>query len=457
MGIVTVNVSQTIAPAPSQLQKTGAFISQGGTTLSAGTRALLQSSADLTALLQPAKAITSLAWSGSVVTVTTAAPHGLTNGDTLPVTIAGATPSGYNGSYTATVTGASTFTYPLVSNPGSETIPGTYILNDVAELISMNSTFFAQGSQQAVYVLELGPGTPAEGVTALGTYITANPGVFYAYLVPALWSGEATFKTFAALFTALTAKTYFYTLMTLGNYAGFANTLKSVFGEVPAPATPATEFTVAAAFFKALNYKPSSTNKVTPMAYSYQFGVTPYPTAGNVSTLASLLAANVNYVGTGAEGGLSNLVLFNGTTKDGRDFSYWYSVDWAAINIDTNVAAAVINGSNNPQNPLYYNQDGINRLQAVIASTMATGVTYGMVFGTPIQVQMDPSDFTTAVQNGQFAGLTAINAQPFLAYSAANPNDYAAGLYSGFQVAFTPNRGFKQIVIGVNVSDFITS
>ena len=35
--IVTVNVSQTIAPAPSTLQKTGAFISQGGTNTSAGT------------------------------------------------------------------------------------------------------------------------------------------------------------------------------------------------------------------------------------------------------------------------------------------------------------------------------------------------------------------------------------------------------------------------------------
>ena len=32
--IVTVNVTQTAAPAPSTLQQTGAFVSQGATTLS---------------------------------------------------------------------------------------------------------------------------------------------------------------------------------------------------------------------------------------------------------------------------------------------------------------------------------------------------------------------------------------------------------------------------------------
>ena len=56
--IVTVQVSQTIAPTPNQLQKTGALISQGGTTLSTRTYSLLTQLADLTPLLAAALSVT---------------------------------------------------------------------------------------------------------------------------------------------------------------------------------------------------------------------------------------------------------------------------------------------------------------------------------------------------------------------------------------------------------------
>jgi len=39
--IVNVVVTQQVASAPNQLQQTGAFVSQGGTTLAAGTTQLL--------------------------------------------------------------------------------------------------------------------------------------------------------------------------------------------------------------------------------------------------------------------------------------------------------------------------------------------------------------------------------------------------------------------------------
>lgn len=44
----------------------------------------------------------------------------------IPVTISGASPSGYNGTYTATITGPQNFTFPLASNPGATTAVGTY-------------------------------------------------------------------------------------------------------------------------------------------------------------------------------------------------------------------------------------------------------------------------------------------------------------------------------------------
>lgn len=453
--IVTVNVTQTVAPSPSTLQETGALISQGATNTAVGTMSLLTQLSDLTPLLNAPAAITSLTWLASVVTATTTAPHGLPTGQTIELTIAGATPSAYNGTVACTITGASTFTYPLVSDPGAETVPGTWVTIGRAELTAMATTFFAQGSQQAVYVLELGPGDPAHGVTELTTLIGASPQFFYSYLVPRGWADESTFITMLASYEALDKKTYFFVTVIQGNYTSFTALMKCAFCLIEAPSIPATEFSCAAPFFVSLHYRPSSTNKVTPFAFSYLFGVTRYPTVGNSSLLATLKAAFINWVGTGAEGGISNACLFWGTTKDGNDFTYWYSVDWVQINGDEDIANAVINGSNNPQNPLYYNQDGINRLQAVAVNLLTSGISFGLVLGDIVQTQLDSSPFQQALDSGKYAGKTVINAVPFINYSKANPGDYSIGRYAGLTVAYVPARGFTQIVFNINVSNFV--
>ena len=101
--IVTVNVTQTIAPAPSTLQKTGAFISQGGTNTTAGTSTLLTQLADLTPLLPTAAALTSTVWvTTNVVTATTTQVHGLPLHDVVELTIAGVsstTAGAYDGTF----------------------------------------------------------------------------------------------------------------------------------------------------------------------------------------------------------------------------------------------------------------------------------------------------------------------------------------------------------------------
>ena len=55
MAIVNINVSVTNPPAPSQLLKSGAMISMGGTTLNAGEYQLLTAKSDLASILAPAK------------------------------------------------------------------------------------------------------------------------------------------------------------------------------------------------------------------------------------------------------------------------------------------------------------------------------------------------------------------------------------------------------------------
>jgi hypothetical protein len=459
MSIVTENVTITAAPAPSTLQSTGALISQGATTLGTGNYSLITQPSDLTPLLAVPLSITSLAWATNVVTATTTAAHGVATGEAFITTIAGAVPAAYNGTYLATSTGASTFTYPLPlsTTPGAETTPGTYKPRNQGELIAMVNSFFGQGTSQAVYVLELGAGEPAAGVTALATFVTANPGVFYSYLVPRNWDGVASFLTYVAQFEATTAKTYFYVTTTTAGYAAYTPLMKCVLPFIEAPSLPVTEFDAATAFRVALNYAPSSTNKVTPLAFSFVYGVTSYPIKGNAALLQTLQNANVNIIGTGAEGGLTNTLLAYGTTADGNDFTYWYSIDWIQINGDLNVANAVINGSNNPINPLYYSQDGINRLQDVMVATTKSAVTFGMANGSVVRTSLTGPALAAALDAGTYDGQIVVNAVPFIPYLAASPSDYQTGTYSGLSVAYIPMRGFRHILINIHVTGFVAS
>jgi len=527
VNIVNVSVTQTIAPTPATLQATGALISQGATNTTPGTSTLLTQASSLTSILNGAKAYSTLTQGSGTATFTAASAHGFTIGDTLYITIAGATPAAYNGTFLCTVTTTTAFTYAVPSGTGG-TASGTvvYTVEDVAELNAMVTTFFAQGSGLGVYVLELGAGNPSDGVTALTNYITNNPnsnytpgaaGYFYSYLVPRTWDGTSSFIAFLASFEATTSQTYFFITTTLTNYALYTSLMKCAFTLIESPAIgvytgqslstltysgglatattptnhgvavgqwfqitgctptgyngwwqavtgttgstlvwaissnpgaesvlgslvanqvantgiPATEFSAAAAFWTTLNYNPSPINLVTPTAFSEVAGVTPFPTRGFSSLLATLKSAFVNVIGTGAEGGISNTLLLWGTTEDGHDFTYWYSVDWVQINLNINVSNAVINGSNNPQNPLYYDQHGINRLLAVVKNTMLSAVAFGLSL----------SNFSAS-------------AVPFTTYVLANPSNYPAGIYNGLSVSYTPNRGFIQITVYVNVTSF---
>ena len=70
--------------------------------------------------------LSALAWAGGTVTATTAAPHAFTVGTTAQVTIVGATPAGYNGTFACTITTATQFTHPVAANPGPATQPGSF-------------------------------------------------------------------------------------------------------------------------------------------------------------------------------------------------------------------------------------------------------------------------------------------------------------------------------------------
>lgn len=71
----------------------------------------------------------SLSWANGEATATTVAPHGYKVGSLVALTIGGASPDGFNGLFECYVTGPSTFTYPLATNPGAATAFGSAAYN----------------------------------------------------------------------------------------------------------------------------------------------------------------------------------------------------------------------------------------------------------------------------------------------------------------------------------------
>ena len=216
---------------------------------------------------------------------------------------------------------------------------------------------------------------------------------------------------------------------------------------------PATELDSVAYMAFITNIVPTPTNKLPPSSYAYLYGVTAY--SGLTQTLITTFAdGNINYVSTGAEGGISNTILIQGDNLDGSPANVAYSIDWQQINLNLDLSNAVINGSNSTINPLYYNQNGIDRLQAVAANTAARGIATGLALGQVVLTQLDPTVFAQNLSSGLYAGNYVINAVPFAFYVAQNPSDYSQGLYGGLQASFVPQYGFKRIVFNLQATQF---
>lgn len=458
--IVTVNASVVQAPAPSHLQQTGALVTQGGTNTADDTLTLVSTLAELQSILAPPVVITSLAWASNVATVTTATPHGWTVADVIPVTVAGAAPTAYNGTHTGTITGASTLTFPLTGDPGATVTPGTVSLAAVGELLAMGTTYFAGNGVPGVYVAELGEGSVNDGVAALTTLISNirdTPLQVYAYLVPREWDNVAAFLTLCTNNTSVDKMTYFWVTTTVENSTVYSEpAYKCVYAEVEAPTIPATEFSLASAFGTALKSNPSSTNKLAPLSYAPSFGTTPYPLRGNQSVFTQLAGDSVGWVGTGQQGGISGNILFQGKMSDGNFWNFWYSVDWAQVNMGQALANEVINGSSGNLNPLYYNQEGINRLQNRVVQVAKQGVTAGLGNGQVIATKLPIAEFLANFNAGAYAGQIVINAEPFLPYTSENPSDYGIGRYSGLACVWIPQLPFLNIIFNLQATTLIT-
>lgn len=171
----------------------------------------------ITASTAPA-ANASLSWSGSIVTVTTAAPHGITPSTTAYILINGVSPAGYNGIFLATASASNpdVFTYPL-SNPGVETVPGTWATAPIISLSGLASAYI------------VGQALTLTGITGTGCTALNNTNVFVgnlattALFVPTtspftFFSQNSPISTAGCTYASGGTVTPYYNNLGLGNY-----------------------------------------------------------------------------------------------------------------------------------------------------------------------------------------------------------------------------------------------
>lgn len=121
-------------------------------------------------------AISSITNASGLATATTSTAHNLATGSS--VTILGCTPSDYNGGYSVTVTGSTTFTYLLGSSSTPTTTTTTSPATPATGTILATSAATGTGSS-FTFTIAGSPATPATGTITASIVKSTVPGIAY--------------------------------------------------------------------------------------------------------------------------------------------------------------------------------------------------------------------------------------------------------------------------------------
>lgn len=377
------------------------------------------------------------------------------------------------------------------------------------ELKDMGTTFFAQGSAVGVYVLELGTATDADaGVAALTTWLTNNPGVFYAFLVPADWGdtldevGSVTITNGGTGYTS--APTVTFSAPTSGTTATGTATIQNGVvvsvtitdpgsGYTTAPtvtfSAPTSGTTAAgtANLVSAMNILASDYANPNSQVYFFITDVTAdaslYEPSKSAFVYVNGPTAPSTEFGTAAP---FYQWLVNNPNSDNRlapmGFRFLYGVTpWVKSSNATNIntiltaygnltltgaeggisTASLFKGTlgDGSQASAWY---GMDWLQIQIKQALANLIINGSNSNPPLLYDQAgintlrakaQSVANTAVTNGCVLSAT-VSAVPFSTYSTNNPSDYKAGIYNGLSCTAVFQNGFESITFYLDAVQF---
>lgn len=370
-----------------------------------------------------------------------------------------------------------------------------------AELTNMATTFFAQGAVVGLYVLELGiQSTPDDAVSALETWITDNPGVFYAYLVPADWDatrdevGSVVIANGGSGYTAAPSVTFSapsagvtatgtaviqdgaVISVTITDPGSGYTAAPTVTFSAPTSGTTATGTANLASAFNIL-----SGNFTNPTSRTYFFGTTSAATIANYSPNKSLFLVAPAPTAPSTEFTTAAFFyqwLVNSPSASNMlppmSYRYLYGVTpWAPTSgnqttmttilsaygnlVDTGAEGGISNSCifkgttmDGSQASWWY---GVDWFQIQAKQAQAAAVINGSNSQPPLLYDQHGVNTLLGVANAVgksavsfgCALSVAITATPFYTYNQQNPSNYKAGTYGGFLASVNGQNGFLEI------------
>lgn len=181
----------------------------------------------------------------------------------------------------------------------------------------------------------------------------------------------------------------------------------------------------------------TDSNPATPLNYKTISGATFVEL--KESFINSLTQAPLNY----GHQLVGNPVILNGRYADGYAWEYWYQWDIVCLEIEKKLSSLILNGVNNPNYVIQYNQNGIDILESGIISVLQAYQNRGAITAFAKSVDIG----TNALIEEGF-----IKAIRFYEYQQLNKEKYENEIYDGFSFYLMIGRYIRQVVINVSLA-----
>lgn len=282
-------------------------------------------------------------------------------------------------------------------------------------------------------------------VAGINNFISECKMPCYIYILPDGMESYPTLgETLFALYNDLKETTYFFV-----NYRNDINPQAYQQGDVLANVqnqksaalfidntTSSNLAALVAGLFASSKFDLSQTNPASPFNYKEIKGVK-YNTLSK-PTKNAIIQDSANFIDSVAQ----VIVLLNGRYGDTFAIDYRYQWDLISFQISADLSFMIINGVNNPNYVIKYDQNGIDTIEARIIATLNNMIEIGAA--TEFAAGMNPAD--NSLEN--IGNITCI---PFRQYIEANPADYTNGIYAGVSFYLRVGNFVRQVIINATL------
>lgn len=340
----------------------------------------------------------------------------------------------------------------LDSGKGQWVTADTYtkLITDVASSTYIFCvSFFAKNATGKLYILECKPittPTAKSTVEILEEFINNGGNRMYIYSLnnDIYKAKDAALVTLLTKYTALNASQYFSLDISVGDNVNAADSpwqsykgLKSVMGFYAATISTQSISGAALGIVASNAFKLSTTVLLNKLQWKSVTGViTPDDTID--PEIASALNSNgCTWVQSLA--GLS--VLLGASMADGTAFEEYFAVDTILFELQNAATTMFINGANNSNLRVTFDQAGVTRLITTVNSASNNLINIGCLV-----------EFAQGVDdNNNLVGLGEWNSIPFNEWKPSNPDLFEQRIYDGASVIMNTTKFMLQVILNIEL------